>query len=72
MRKFTRYLYRILRVILVVGLVGFLVPFIIFWRGEYVHILKSQWAQGEICQDKIITIKQIFLMRIGLLKLHLI
>lgn len=55
MRKFTRFLYRLLKIILAVGLAGFLIPFLIFWRGEYVHILKSQWVQGEICQDKIIT-----------------
>lgn len=51
----TRKLERILKIctsiVCVVGCLGIIIPCVIFWRGEYVHVLKSQLVNGEMCPD---------------------
>lgn len=49
----TRKLERILKIcmsfVCVAGIIGVIIPCVIFWRGEYVHVLKSQLVNGEMC-----------------------
>ncbi|CAG2257473.1 glycosyltransferase family 92 protein F13G3.3-like [Mytilus edulis] len=49
--KVRRISKQLLKCVILSSVIGLIIPLVIFWRGEYVHVLKYQWVPGETCQD---------------------